>query len=380
MKSMTGYGRATARTERYEITAEVHSVNHRFLETSVRLPRSFSYLEEKLKEQVQQKISRGKVEVTLTMQTIGAKSTVVEINHDVVTAYLQAVAAENALLRESGFRRNQIMLGTAADENSNATDALPLSTLLRIPDAFQVQQVADDPDVIWSEVQPVMAEALQQFVAMRETEGKRLADDVAFHLDRLAEMTDATAHALEAERAKAPEAESAKDPAKDEMVEKTPKGDDIGSKLDRILEMLEAKARGGRGEHPFHDESDLDEMVAKLTGKEEGRDDPEAAVTVPAEEMEDACMSPAAKDAAVELLRKVRPAVAAIQDKRERARVVDALLSTVPGPNLVGDIMQAAQDSARKNAQEGRRTNYEKMCADSESAYAARNPHKNKEV
>ena len=191
MKSMTGYGRATARTERYEITAEVHSVNHRFLETSVRLPRSFSYLEEKLKEQVQQKISRGKVEVTLTMQTIGAKSTLVEINHDVVTAYLQAVAAENALLRESGFRRNQIMLGTAADENGNATDALPLSTLLRIPDAFQVQQVADDPDVIWSEVQPVMAEALQQFVTMRETEGKRLADDVAFHLDRLAEMTDA---------------------------------------------------------------------------------------------------------------------------------------------------------------------------------------------
>ena len=69
--------------------------------------------------------------------------------------------------------------------------SVPLSTLLRIPDAFQVQQVADDPDVIWNEVQPVMAEALQQFVAMRETEGKRLADDVAFHLDRLAEMTDA---------------------------------------------------------------------------------------------------------------------------------------------------------------------------------------------
>lgn len=48
MKSMTGYGRATARTERYEITAEVHSVNHRYLETSVRLPRSFSYLEGKI--------------------------------------------------------------------------------------------------------------------------------------------------------------------------------------------------------------------------------------------------------------------------------------------------------------------------------------------
>lgn len=171
---------------------------------------------------------------------------------------------------------------------------------------------------------------------------------------------------------KAPEAE----PAKDEEVMKEPKGDDIGSKLDRILEMLEAKARGGRGEHPLHDESDLDEMVEKLAGK---KDDPEAAVTVPAEEMEDAsCMSDAAKDAAVELLKKVRPAVAAIQDKQERARVVDALLSTIKGPNTVGSIMTAAQDSARKNSEEARRTNYQKMCEDAESAYAARNPHKMK--
>lgn len=199
--------------------------------------------------------------------------------------------------------------------------------------------------------------------------------------EELDAMVATTATALDAAPAepaapaedKAPEAE----PAKDEMVEKAPKGDDIGSKLDRILEMLEAKARGGRGENPLHDESDLDEMVAKLAGKVEGKD-PEAAVTVPAEEMEDACMSPAAKDAAVELLKKVRPAVAAIQDKQERARVVDALLSTIKGPNTVGTIMKAAQDSARKNSEEARRSNYEKMCADSENAYASRNPHKNK--
>ena len=89
-------------------------------------------------------------------------------------------------------------------------------------------------------------------------------------------------------------------------------------------------------------------------------------------------MSDAAKDAAVELLKKVRPAVAAIQDKQERARVVDALLSTIKGPNTVGSIMTAAQDSARKNSEEARRTNYQKMCEDAESAYAARNPHKMK--
>ena len=161
-------------------------------------------------------------------------------------------------------------------------------------------------------------------------------------------MVTTTATALDAAPAEAEKPAPEAEPAKDEMVEKAPKGDDIGSKLDRILEMLEAKARGGRGEHPLHDESDLDEMVEKLAGKAESKD-PEAAVTVPAEEMEDSsCMSPAAKDAAVELLKKVRPAVAAIQDKQERARVVDALLSTVQGPNTVGAIMQAAQDSARQ--------------------------------
>lgn len=199
-------------------------------------------------------------------------------------------------------------------------------------------------------------------------------------LDKLVTTTATALDAAPAEpaadpgKAKAPEAEPAKEPAKDEMVEKAPKGDDIGSKLDRILEMLEAKARGGRGEHPLHDEGDLDKMVAKLAGGE----DPESAVTVRAEEMEDACMSPAAKDAAVQLLKKVRPIVAEMKDPQEKARVVDAMLSTIKGPDTVGAIMKAAQDSARKTSEDSRRTTYEKACADAESAYAARNPHKMK--
>lgn len=202
--------------------------------------------------------------------------------------------------------------------------------------------------------------------------------------EELNELVTTTATALDAapaepaadpSKAKAPEAEPAAEPAKDEMVEKAPKGDDLGAKLDRILEMLEAKSRGGHGEHPLHDESDLDKMVKKLAGGE----DPEAAVTVPAEEMEDAsCMSPAAKDAAVQLLKKVRPIVAGMKDPKEKARVVDAMLSTIKGPDTVGAIMKAAQDSARKTSEESRRTNYEKACAEAESAYAARNPHKMK--
>ncbi len=188
-------------------------------------------------------------------------------------------------------------------------------------------------------------------------------------------LISTTANALDAVPAdeKAPEAE----PAKDEMVERAPKGDDLGSKLDRILEMLEAKSRGGRGERPMHDESDIDEAIARLSGDGEGE---RKSLTIPVEET-DSCttVQGPARDAAVELLRKVRPAVAAIEDKATRAKVTDALLSAVSGQNIMGTIAQAAQDSARVNAEQTKKTSYEKICADSSAAYAERNPHTKKE-
>lgn len=187
--------------------------------------------------------------------------------------------------------------------------------------------------------------------------------------EEMAEMVDAAEAALDAVPAeKAPEAA----PAEDEMMEKAPKGDDLGSKLDRIIEMLEAKIRGGHGEKPLHDEEDLDEMIEKLSGEKEG--DPEAAVTI--EESEDAkCMTGDANDAA-SLLKRVRPAVAAISDKNERARVVDALISAVDGKSTVGLIMNAAAENARKAVKDSAATPFDVICKEQKSAYDARNPHK----
>lgn len=193
--------------------------------------------------------------------------------------------------------------------------------------------------------------------------------------EELDKMVETTATALDAEPAeKAQEAEPAESKtAEDEMVEKAPKGDDLGSKLDRIISMLEAKSRGGEGEHRLHDESDIDEEIKRLLGKEEeGK-----SITIPVEN--DACMDDATKDAAVAVLRKVRPAVAAIEDKHARAKVTDALLSAVRGKDVVGEIAKAAQDSARAAAEKTSKNTYETMCAESEAAYAARNPHKKKE-
>lgn len=187
------------------------------------------------------------------------------------------------------------------------------------------------------------------------------------------------ATALDAEPAeKAQEAKPAenKAPAEDVMVERAPKGDDIGSKLDRVLEMLTSLAhKNDREEKALSDESDLDEMIEKLAGgkkEEEGK-----AITIPAEES-DACAEGPARDAAVALLKKVRPAVASIEDKIARARVTDALLSAIKGKNVMADIARAAQDSAQLAASKSKKTTYEQACAEAENAYAARNPHKMK--
>lgn len=194
--------------------------------------------------------------------------------------------------------------------------------------------------------------------------------------DELNSLVTTAATALDAEPAeKAQEAAPAENkPAEDEMIEKAPKGDDLGSKLDRIISMLEAKSRGGEGEHRLHDEGDIDEEIKRLLGKEETGE----SITIPVEN--DACMDEATKDAAVALLKKVRPAVAAIEDKQARAKVTDALLSAIKGKDVMQDIAKAAQDSAKAAAEKVGKNTYDTMCADSEAAYAARNPHKKKEA
>jgi hypothetical protein len=190
--------------------------------------------------------------------------------------------------------------------------------------------------------------------------------------EELEKMVETAVTALDAEPApQAQEAAPAEDKAEDEMVEKAPEGDDIGSKLDRILEMLMTKSRGGEGEHRLHDEGDLDEMIEKLSG-EKKEDEP----LVIQPEDADGC---AARDAAVQLLKKVRPAVAAIEDKNTRAKVTDALLSAIKGDDMLGAITKAAQDSAMAAAKKTSKTTYEQACGESASAYASRNPHIKKE-
>lgn len=165
ISSMTGYGRAQEKIGPRDITVEIKSVNHRFFEFSARTPRNCGYLEEKLKSYLQSRVSRGKVEVNVTLQMTEGDATEVELNRDLAGAYVQT-------LRQAG---------TAL----HLRDDLTLTSLTRFSDIFNIRRAPDNEEEVWDAVRAVMDEALERFVAMRATEGKRLLEDMLFRLEEI---------------------------------------------------------------------------------------------------------------------------------------------------------------------------------------------------
>ena len=156
--SMTGYGRDQQLLHGRSITVEIRSVNHRYFEFSCRAPRGCAFLEDRLKRSLQSAISRGKVEVSLTLQTIESRHTSVAVDHALAGQYLTALRA----------------LG----EEYSLPDDLTLSSVARLPDVFTLCRDEEDEEELAADVLQVLQNALDRFVAMREAEGERLRADV----------------------------------------------------------------------------------------------------------------------------------------------------------------------------------------------------------
>lgn len=156
--SMTGYGRAECDFEQYSITVELRSVNHRYFEFSIRAPRQLTFLEDKLKKHCQQRISRGKVDMFLTLVSHGTEGVEVEVNHPLVSGYLSA-------LKEIGET-----YGVNSDINA--------ASLARFSDTLTVTRSEADEDQLWADVSYVADKALDAFMQMRAVEGEKLRDDV----------------------------------------------------------------------------------------------------------------------------------------------------------------------------------------------------------
>lgn len=158
IRSMTGYGSAEEILGGRNIRVEIKSVNHRYFEYTARVPRSCGFLEDRMKRLLSGAISRGKVEVGVTIQTVEGVDEEISINRDVVKNYVEALRSV----------KNEFDL----------TDDLSLSSIAKLPDVFTVVKAETDEEALWSDIESVAKKALAAFVEGREAEGERLKADV----------------------------------------------------------------------------------------------------------------------------------------------------------------------------------------------------------
>lgn len=170
LRSMTGYGRSQQTVDGFGITLEIKSVNHRYFEFSARVPRAYSFLEEKLKAYFQGVISRGKVECNLSIEALEETDTLISVNHPLAKSYLDAY---KELAETYGLR-----------------DDITVSSIARVPDVFSVRKQEADEERIWNAVSVAAADALDGFTSMREREGEKLKNDVASRLDFILEKVE----------------------------------------------------------------------------------------------------------------------------------------------------------------------------------------------
>lgn len=168
IKSMTGYGSAKGTVEGIEVCVELKSVNNKFLDTSVRLPRSFLFTEETIKSAVMTHITRGKVDVFVTVDTSMADDMVVKVNEPLLKGYIAA-------------------LKQIAKDNDLPNDITAMS-VSRFPDVLNVEKKELDAEAVAAGIRNIAEQALGDFDAMRIREGAKLKEDVLSKLETIEKL------------------------------------------------------------------------------------------------------------------------------------------------------------------------------------------------
>ena len=165
VRSMTGYGHAQATLHGRDISVEIRSVNHKYFDFSVRTSRGYSFVEDKIRNCVKERVSRGKIDVYVTILTVDETAAQVILNRSLAEGYIKAL---HELGAEFGL-----------------TDDITVSSVARYSDIFTVKRAEQDEDEIWNDLSGVLDEAVGHFVSMRETEGVKLRDDVMNRMEHI---------------------------------------------------------------------------------------------------------------------------------------------------------------------------------------------------
>lgn len=171
IKSMTGYGGAKGLVEGLEISVELKSVNNRYLDVAVRLPRSFLFAEDGIKAQVQKHISRGKVDVFVSVDSSNADEMSVKVNKPLLKAYIEAM---------------ELISGEYGIVNDIST-----ANISRFPDVLSVEKKELDAEAISAGIAAITLKALEDFDSMRLREGEKLREDVLSRLSAIDKLVSA---------------------------------------------------------------------------------------------------------------------------------------------------------------------------------------------
>lgn len=167
MKSMTGYGRAKIENDTREYIIEVKSVNHKYLDINIKLPKTLFCIEDKIRKVISNKISRGKIDVFVTYINYGIEGKTILINKDIAKMYIKEI--------EEIATENNIASGIRATEIS------------KFPEVLNVIVDEEDEEKIWLELNKCLEKALDNFIEMRITEGEKIKEDLKQRLDEIDE-------------------------------------------------------------------------------------------------------------------------------------------------------------------------------------------------
>ena len=172
IKSMTGYGRAEGSFEGVDITIELRSVNNRYLDCTVKMPRTYIFAEDALRERVQSQVGRGKVDVFVNITHTGGEALSVTVNEELAKAYIDAL-----------WRLYELGNGQKIKMDYYATD------LARFPDVLLVEKQEEDQEAVKGQLLEVLGRALDDFNAMRVRGGVKLAADILSRADTIEGLT-----------------------------------------------------------------------------------------------------------------------------------------------------------------------------------------------
>ena len=169
MRSMTGFGRGKFEHEGREYTVEIKSVNHKYSDVSIKMPRSISYLEDNVRKEVITAVSRGKIDVFITMEDFSEKGKNIKINKEMAKVYIEQL--------------KELSSETGIECDINVIDISKFPEVLKISDE-------ENEETYWNELKQALSLSLENFVKMRETEGSKIKEDLLSRMDTIKGLTE----------------------------------------------------------------------------------------------------------------------------------------------------------------------------------------------